>query len=103
MPVRPHPPGYHCSKAMRRLGLRTEVITSSLRKRLGLDTGEIAEVLAYPVTPPDGVAMAIATTGELDLTDLIDARDEPEAHTEQGAQRWARALLAASESPKPSV
>jgi hypothetical protein len=58
MAPRPHPPGYHCSKALRRLGLDSQAISQSLRKRLELDTGEIEEVLAYPITPPDGVPVA---------------------------------------------
>ena len=80
MASRPHPPGYHCSKALRRLGLDTEVIALSLRRRLGLDTGEIAEVIAYPITPPDGVAAVAQLTAAVDLTDLIDARDESSEH-----------------------
>lgn len=47
-----------------------------MRRQLGLDTGEIAEVLAYPITPPDGIAVAIAPAAEVDLTETIDARDE---------------------------
>lgn len=76
MAPRPHPPGYHCSKALRRLGLEADAIAMSLRRRLGLDTGEIAEVLAYPVTPPDGVAALVELTTELDITDSVDSRDE---------------------------
>ena len=76
MAARPHPPGYHSSKALRRLGLGPEAISSALRRRLGLDTGEIAEVLAYPITPPDGIAVAMAPEADVDLTETIDARDE---------------------------
>ena len=74
--TRPHPPGYHCSKALRRLGLEADAIAMSLRRRLGLDTGEIAEVLAYPVTPPDGVTAIVELTAEVDITDSVDTRDE---------------------------
>jgi hypothetical protein len=55
MASRPHPPGYRCSKALRLLGLDRQTISQSLRDRLALDTGEIEEVLAFPITPPDGV------------------------------------------------
>jgi hypothetical protein len=59
---------------MRKLGLGAEAISRSLRMRLGLDTGEIAEVIAYPITPPDGVVVeGVTTTAELDLRDAIDA------------------------------
>jgi hypothetical protein len=76
MGQRPHPPGYHCSKALRRLGLEAEAISLSLRRRLGLDTGEIAEVLAYPITPPDGVTAVADLTSRVDITDSIETRDE---------------------------
>ena len=77
MPSRPHPPGYHCSKALRRLGLEAEAISRSLRRRLGLDTGEIEEVLSYPVTPPEGVPVeTLAEVVVVDVTDVIDGTDK---------------------------
>jgi hypothetical protein len=66
------------------------VISRSLRRRLGLDTGEIAEVLAYPITPPDGVAAVAELTADVDITDSIDARDE---RGEQGVGTDARHRL----------
>lgn len=76
MASRPRPPGYHCSKALRRLGLEADAVSRSLRRRLGLDTGEIAEVLAYPITPPEGVATIAGERADIDITDVIDARGE---------------------------
>ena len=71
MAPRAHPPGYHCSKALRALGLEGEAIRRALRRQLALDTGEIEEVLAFPITPPDGFSV--------DLSDLdIDVRYEPD-------------------------
>ena len=79
MPTRPHPPGYHCSKALRALGLEADAISRALRRQLALDTGEIEEVLAFPITPPEGVAV--------DLSDMsVDVRFEPDA----GITRAAR-------------
>jgi hypothetical protein len=88
---------------MRRLGLGAEAISRSLRMRLGLDTGEIAKVLAHPITPPEGIAVAAATTAAVDLTSLevIDARDAPEGHLARDVDR-RRASLAASEPGDPS-
>ena len=98
MASRPRPPGYHCSKALRRLGLEAEAISSSLRRRLGLDTDEIAEVLAYPITPPDGVVLAAAepSFATVDLTDLVDAREPQEE------RRQARSTVSKSDHNDPS-
>jgi len=62
MSIRPHPPGYHCSKALRRLGLDEHAIAASLRRELALTTGEIDVVLAFPITPPDGVPTIVDIT-----------------------------------------
>ena len=71
MATRPHPPGYHCSKALRALGLEAEAISRALRRQLALDTGEIEEVLAYPITPPEGFSV--------DLSDMtVELRLEPD-------------------------
>ena len=71
MAPRAHPPGYHCSKALRALGLEAEAISRALRRQLALDTGEIDEVLSYPITPPEGFAV--------DLSDMsVDVRFEPD-------------------------
>lgn len=69
MASRPHPPGYHCSKALRRLGLEADAIAHALRRELALDTGEIEEVLAFPITPPEGIAVDLST-------ETVDARSE---------------------------
>ena len=76
MPTRRHPPGYHCSKALRALGLETEAVSRALRRQLALDTGEIEEVLAFPITPPEGMTV--------DLSDLdVDVRvDHSELRSE---------------------
>ena len=68
MTTRPHPPGYHCSKALRRLGFDEQAIAKSLRRELALDTGEIEAVLSHPITPPDGVPITIVEA-TVDLTD----------------------------------
>ena len=79
MASRPHPPGYHCSKALRALGLEADAISRALRRQLALDAGEIEEVLAFPITPPEGFA--------LDLSDMsVDVRFEPDG----GIARTAR-------------
>jgi len=70
MSIRPHPPGYHCSKALRRLGFDEDAIAESLRRELALTTGEIQVVLAHPVTPPHGVPMA----------PIVDITDKPNSH-----------------------
>ena len=76
MASRHHPPGYHCSKALRQLGLEADAIALALRRQLELDTGEIEEALAYPVTPPDGALQSPAFAEAIDVTDAIDVRDE---------------------------
>ena len=63
MATRPHPPGYHCSKALRALGLEADAISRALRRQLALDTGEIEEVLAFPITPPEGFAIDLTEMG----------------------------------------
>ena len=79
MPVHRHPAGYHCSKALTRLGLSAEAIATALRRQLALDTGEIEEVLACPITPPEGTA--VTSTAPLDLTERLDVRTSaPEHH-----------------------
>jgi len=65
MSIRPRPPGYHCFKALRRLGFDEHAIAESLRRELALDTGEIQAVLAYPITPRHGVPIAAV----VDITD----------------------------------
>lgn len=76
MAPRRHPPGYHCSKALKRLGLEAEAIALALRRQLALDTGEIAEVLACPITPPDGTPIEPVPVVVVDVTEAIDARDD---------------------------
>lgn len=80
MAPRHHPPGYHCSKALRKLGLEADAIALALRRQLALDTGEIAEALACPVTPPEGTLVSPAESEMIDVTDAIDARDEHGEH-----------------------
>lgn len=69
MSITPRPPGYHCSKALRGLGFDENAIAGSLRRQLALDTGEIEAVLAYPITPPDGVPVAETDEPIVDVTD----------------------------------
>jgi hypothetical protein len=76
MAPRHHPPGYHCSKALRQLGLEADAIAMALRRQLALDTGEIEEALAYPITPPEGALQSPTSAETIDVTDAIDARDE---------------------------
>ena len=68
MTTRSHPPGYHCSKALRRLGFDEDAIAKSLRRELALDTGEIEAVLRHPITPPHGVPITVVEP-IVDLTD----------------------------------
>jgi hypothetical protein len=80
MASRAHPPGYHCSKALRALGLESEAITRALKRQLALDTGEIEEVLAFPITPPEGFTV--------DLSDMsVDVRFEPDAGISRASHR----------------
>jgi len=67
------PAGYRCAKVLRGLGLDARAISDSLRRRLALDTGEIEQVLAHPITPPDGVPASPPTP----LIDITDDRDQP--------------------------
>jgi hypothetical protein len=68
MTIRSHPPGYHCAKALRRLGFDEHAIANSLRRELALNTGEIEAVLRHPITPPDGVPITIVEP-VVDVTD----------------------------------
>jgi hypothetical protein len=69
MATRRHLPGYHCSKALRLLGLEADAVAHFLRKELALDTDEIEEVLAFPITPPEGTT--------IDLVEVpVDRREE---------------------------
>lgn len=77
MTNRSHPPGYHCSKALRRLGFDEQAIAKSLRRELALDTGEIEAVLRHPITPPDGVPITV-------VEPMVDLTDRP---TEQPRRR----------------
>jgi hypothetical protein len=62
------------------LGLEADAVARALRRQLDLDTGEIAEVLAYPITPPGGTVVAAApssvTVDRSEATAELDARDE---------------------------
>ena len=80
MPTRPRPAGYHCAKALRRLGLESGAIADSLRLRLALDTGEIDAVLSWPVTPPDGVPLI----ERRELVDDVAVADSDHPHRRRG-------------------
>ena len=80
MATRQHPPGYHCSKALRRLGLEADAIAMALRRQLALDTGEIEEALAYPLTPPEGTLQSPSSAETIDVTDAIELQDEHGEH-----------------------
>ena len=80
MATRHHPPGYHCSKALRQLGLEGDAIALALRRQLELDTGEIEEALAFPVTPPEGTVQSPASAETIDVTDVIELEDEHGEH-----------------------